>query len=116
MSTTTTTWVTRYYAAWDRTDVDQITQWFTDDVVLEDVPTGHIATGSEQARAFVEHAIAMTPGTTYEVVNSVVTTDAFATEWIMQPAGLRGSSIGTIRDGKIAANRDYWNAASSNVT
>ncbi|GAA4667239.1 nuclear transport factor 2 family protein [Gordonia humi] len=112
MSTSSTGWVTEYYAAWDRADADQIMQWFTDDIVLEDVPTGHIATGVAQARAFVEHAIAMTPGTTYEIVHSAVTDDAFATEWIMRPAGLRGSSVGTIRDGRITSNRDYWNAAS----
>lgn len=110
MTDKTTNWVTDYYAAWDSADVDQIVNWFADDIVLEDVPMAHLASGPEQAREFVEHAIALTPGTTYEVVNSVVTDDAFATEWIMRPAGLRGSSVGATRDGKIVNNRDYWNA------
>jgi hypothetical protein len=29
----------------------------------------------------------------------------------MQPAGLRGASVGTVRDGKVATNRDFWGAS-----
>ena len=35
----------------------------------------------------------------------------FAVEWVMQPMNVRGVSIGTLRDGKIATQRDYWNGA-----
>lgn len=111
MSDQITAWMRDYYGAWDAADPDAVMAWYSDDVVLEDVPSGHIATGTEQARAFVENAIEHTPGTTYEVVSGVTNGDRYATEWIMQPAGLRGSSVGTIHKGKITANRDYWNAA-----
>jgi ketosteroid isomerase-like protein len=29
----------------------------------------------------------------------------------MHPMELRGVSVGTLRDGRISANRDYWNGA-----
>ncbi|OZG30496.1 polyketide cyclase [Williamsia sp. 1138] len=106
-----TGWMTEYYAAWDSADVDAITDWFADNVVLEDVPSGHAARGLAQARAFVEGSITKVPGATYEVVTGLVSGDRFAVEWIMHPVGLRGSSVGTLRDGKVASNRDYWNAA-----
>ncbi|MBM7368855.1 nuclear transport factor 2 family protein [Gordonia hydrophobica] len=103
--------MTKYYAAWDAADVDAITDWFADDVVVEDVPSGHVARGKAEARAFVEGAIKLVPDATYEVVSGLVAGEYFAVEWVMHPAGLRGSSVGTLRDGKVATNRDYWNAA-----
>lgn len=111
MSIENADWLAKYYAAWDSADVDAVTDWFTEDVVLDDVPTGHGAVGKEQARAYVAGSIKLVPGASYDVVTALVAGDHFAVEWVMQPAGLRGSSAGTVRDGKIAANRDYWNAA-----
>lgn len=105
---TDNSWMKNYYAAWDSADADEICAWFDVDVVLEDVPTGHVASGAAEARAFVDRAIELTPGTTYEIVAGFTAGDEFAAEWIMQPSGLRGTSFGTLVNGKIAANRDYW--------
>jgi ketosteroid isomerase-like protein len=33
-------------------------------------------------------------------------------EWLMAPLDTRGVSVGTLRDGKVASNRDYWNTGS----
>ncbi|MEE2031462.1 MULTISPECIES: nuclear transport factor 2 family protein [Rhodococcus] len=104
-------WMKSYYAAWDSADADEICAWFDDDIVVEDVPTGHVAVGAVEARAFVERALELTPGTTYEVVTTIADGDEFAAEWIMRPAGIRGTSIGTLRNGKVATNRDYWSSA-----
>lgn len=101
-----------YYTAWDNGDIDAIMKTLSDDVVIEDVPTGHIAHGSTEARAFVTGALRMAPGAKYEVVSTQINADdTYAVEWIMQPAGLRGASVGSFREGLISANRDYWNAA-----
>lgn len=102
--------VKEYFAAWDQGDIDAIVAWLTDDVVIEDVPSGHIARGAEEARAFVDGALGKAPGARYEIVTCRADADSFAVEWIMQPAGLRGASVGSLRDGRICANRDYWNA------
>jgi hypothetical protein len=45
------------------------------------------------------------------VVGSRTLGDAYRVEWVMQPMGVRGASVGTLRDGLIASNRDYWNGA-----
>lgn len=99
-----------YFAAWDQGDADAIMAWLTDDAVFEDVPSGHVARGAGEVRAFVEGALGKAPGARYEIVTSQADADSFAVEWIMQPAGLRGASVGSLRDGRICANRDYWNA------
>lgn len=104
-------WVRQYYSAWDSGDAEAISSWFDDDVVVEDVPTGHIARGGVAARKFVESALKVVPGATYEVLTALTSDDHFAVEWVMRPPGLRGSSVGTIRDGKILSNRDYWDAS-----
>jgi ketosteroid isomerase-like protein len=104
-------WVRRYYADWDSGDAQAISSWFDDDVVLEDVPTGHTARGGAAARKFVESALKVVPGATYEVLTVLTSGDHFAAEWVMRPPGLRGSSVGTVRDGKVLSNRDYWDAS-----
>jgi ketosteroid isomerase-like protein len=104
-------WLRKYYADWDSGDLEAITSWFDDDVVLEDVPTGHVARGAAEARTFVIGALKMAPGASYEVISVLVDGEQFAAEWVMQPAGLRGASVGTVRDGKVATNRDFWGAS-----
>lgn len=72
---------------------------------------GSCAGDAAEARSFVESSLKLAPGATYQIVTTLVSGDHFTSEWIVQPAGLRGSSVGTVRAGKIAGNRDYWNAA-----
>jgi ketosteroid isomerase-like protein len=111
MTDSDASWVRRYYAAWDSGDADAITAWFDDDVVLEDVPSAHTARGRSDARRFVEHALKLAPGARYEVITAFDNGDNYAVEWVMHPAGLRGASIGTVRDGKVTSNRDFWDAS-----
>jgi ketosteroid isomerase-like protein len=104
-------WVRQYYAAWDSGDAETISSWFDNDVVLEDVPTGHVARGRVEARKFVDSALKLVPGANYEVLTAVTSGDDFAVEWVMRPPGLRGSSVGTVRAGTVLTNRDYWDAS-----
>lgn len=105
------TWIEEYYAAWNAEDPDAVAAWMTEDVVFEDVAAGHVARGRHQVRRFVEICNERVPGVRYEIVGSHSCADSYAVEWVMQPMGLRGSSVGSLRDGRIAANRDYWNGA-----
>lgn len=104
-------WVKDYYAAWDSGDAEAISAWFHEEVVLEDVPTGHVARGAVEARAFVQGALRLAPGARYEVLAALVSGEQFAAEWVMQPAGLHGASVGTVRNGKVVTNRDFWDAS-----
>jgi ketosteroid isomerase-like protein len=104
-------WLRRYYADWDSGDLEAITAWFDEDVVLEDVPTGHVARGAQEARTFVSGALKMARGASYEVISVLTDGEQFAAEWVMQPAGLHGASVGTVRKGKVLTNRDFWDAS-----
>ena len=54
--------------------------WFDDEVVLEDVPTGHIARGASEAHAFVEGALTLVPRASYDVLTALVSGENVAVE------------------------------------
>jgi uncharacterized protein (TIGR02246 family) len=103
--------ITAYFAAWNGTDPDAVAAFVTDDVEFEDVGAGHRCSGRRQFRRFVEICHERVPDARYEVVDSRMSGDTYWVEWVMQPMGVRGASVGTLREGRIAANRDYWNGA-----
>lgn len=102
------TWFEEYLDAWKAEDVDKVMAWYTDDIVFEDTTAGHKATGAAQMTKFVRGSFKAAPGASFEFVKGVDIGDDYYCEWIMQPMGVRGVSVGTRRDAKICANRDYW--------
>jgi uncharacterized protein (TIGR02246 family) len=104
-----------YLASWDSLDVDTVMAFFTDDVEYVDTTIGHGASGAKQMRRFVQASFQNVPDATFEYVDSHSTGDAYAIEWIMQPMGIPGASVGKLRDGKISVNKDYWNGAKFQV-
>ena len=104
-----------YLHAWDTLDVDTVMAFFTDDIVYEDTTIGHGGTGEKQVRKFVRGSFENVPDARFEYVGHLNTDTDYAIEWIMQPMGVRGVSIGKLRDGKISENRDYWNGAAYKV-
>jgi ketosteroid isomerase-like protein len=109
------TWFEEYFKTWDDLDVDGVLAWVTDDATYEDTTIGHKAVGREQVRKFVEASFKNVPEARFEFVSGHDDGSSYAVEWIMQPMGIRGVSIGSLRDGKISANRDYWNGAKFDV-
>lgn len=110
-------WVEQYFAAWNGTDPDAVVAFMTDDVEMEDVTAGHLSHGRDAARKFFEVCLEKVPGARYEVVEHRTFGDAYWVEWIMHARGkaVRGSSVGVLRDGRIASNHDYWNGAAFTV-
>jgi ketosteroid isomerase-like protein len=107
-------WIDEYFAAWNGSDAKAVVDWMTDDVEYEDTTAPHLSHGREAALTFVDVCFKRVPAS-YEVISKVSTDEAFAIEWVMRPeksdVAVRGSSVGTLRDGKISRNRDYWNGA-----
>jgi uncharacterized protein (TIGR02246 family) len=108
-------WIEPYFAAWESNDPDAVVAFMTDDVEFEDVTAGHKNVGQARVRRFVAACFEQVPGVHYEVVTSEVFGDAYFVEWVMQPMGLRGASVGKRRDGKIVRNHDYWNGAAFQI-
>jgi steroid delta-isomerase-like uncharacterized protein len=125
-----TSFVDEYFGAWNAHDVDGLLAHMTEDVVYADLALGETHRGTADVRGFIEDLEAhfcsdyrLDPG---DLV--VLTDDGYAVEWTMsgtndradEQRGLpatgkrfqvQGVSIGRLRDGRIAENRDYWNLA-----
>jgi ketosteroid isomerase-like protein len=102
------TWFEEYLGAWATEDVDKVMAWMDDDIEFEDTTVGHKATGKERMAKFVAGSFKAVPGAWFDFVKGADMGDDYYIEWIMQPANVRGVSVGTRRDGKIRNNRDYW--------
>lgn len=112
----------RYWEAFLAADLEAWVDCYTEDAVYEDVPTGYLGT----PREFYEDFMQTFPEVTPEMHEQIITADGYGLAWTIrgkltqdfgeikgtgQPFEVKGSSIGQIRDGRIAMNRDYWDLA-----
>jgi len=117
--------IRHYFDAMARQDFEAVWPCYAEDIVYEDAALGHTYNGLAETKEFyLKYMIAL------NVVNRIetlITTDgAFGIGWRMSgkhtadlpglPAtqkafSVRGATIGTIVDGKIKTNVDYWNLA-----
>jgi len=109
------TWFEEYLASWESGEVANVTAWVTDDVAFEDVGAGHKLNGKTAMAAFVLASFKAVPDARFDFVGGAELGDSYFMEWVMQPVGIRGVSVGTRRGGKIATNRDYWNGKLLNL-
>lgn len=105
-------WFADYLDAWARHDLEAIMGSVTDDITHEDVALGHEASGRDAFVRFVRASFENEPTARFELVSFVENGEHFAAEWVMQPMGIRGASIGQRRGDEVAAQRDYWNLPS----
>lgn len=105
------TWFEEYLAAWDSLDVERVLEWMTDDIVYEDTTLGEVARGTKQMRKFAEASFRNVPDARFEFLGGHDDGTSFAMEWIMHPMGVQGATVGSLRNGKVSAHRDYWNGA-----
>ena len=127
--TARTGWMHSYADAWNAHDVGAVLALMTDDVVWNDTTLGVRAEGAAAVREFLD-TMETTLSTDYrlELGQAVSDESTYAFEWTLSgtndgadpahglPATGRsfqipGVSIGRLRSGKIAENKDYWNLA-----
>ena len=113
-------------AAWAAADTEAILATYTDDAVFEEVPIAVVTHGQDELRAHIEGLISAFPDFSLVVTNGFVADDWAAAEWVVsgtysgqfpglppgagQKISFRGSSILELEDGKIRADREYWDA------
>jgi ketosteroid isomerase-like protein len=102
-------WLEDYFGAWNECDHERIAEYLADDVVFEDVAHGHRHEGKAAASKAIRSACAALPPGAFELLVLHSTDTNWYVEWRMNPPGVQGISVGTLRDGKITLSRDYWN-------
>jgi steroid delta-isomerase-like uncharacterized protein len=120
-------WPQQYIDAWNAHSGDQVVGFMTPDVEFVDTTLGEQFTGHEEIRKFVESMVeTLATDYRFELTNAFTTDTDYAAEWDMigtqdrsdgrlpvtnKPFRVHGVSVGKLRNGKIAVNRDYWNMA-----
>jgi len=110
--------VREFCDAWSKLDPDLLTGYFTDDGVYHNIPMAPLE-GKDAIRAFLTGFLAGVSTAEFKMVNVVATDEVVMTERIdaftMAATGKRGEfpvcGVFEIRDGKIAAWRDYFDMA-----
>jgi steroid delta-isomerase-like uncharacterized protein len=117
----------RYLDAWSAHDPSAVSAFMTDDVAFEDVPLGGRLSGPKEVAAFVEQFTdTFSSDYRFSLVRETTTATALAAEWTVsgthdrsspalpatgKPFTIRGATMAELRDGRIAASRDYWDLA-----
>jgi len=118
--------VQELYAAWSLHQLERIDAIFTHDAAYEDVAADQVYRGTEEIKQLLRAAYAWAPDFRVTMKSLIVAADCAATQWVSEgiqtgPIGdlpasgnsfrLRGASILTFRDGKIASVTDYYDMA-----
>jgi limonene-1,2-epoxide hydrolase len=105
--------VTRFCAAWPALDLDAILEFFTDDAVYHNIPM-EAATGKAAIRSTIEGFAGGVESVEFRVLHIAAAGDVVLTERIdvfhlaERSAELPVMGTFEVRDGKIAAWRDYF--------
>lgn len=108
--------VREFCEAWSRLDLDELMAYFTDDAVYHNMP-GPPATGRAAVRATIARFLGGWNATEWEVLNTASSGNVvFAERVDRTDAGgkhvdLPVVGVFELRDGKIAAWRDYFDLA-----
>jgi limonene-1,2-epoxide hydrolase len=109
--------VRRFCAAWDAGDLDAIVGAFTDDAVYHNIPLDPVV-GPEAIRTFIEGFIGGVDSVAFQLRNIVGSGDVVLTErvdvFVAPGKRIELPVMGTfeLRDGRIAAWRDYFDLQS----
>jgi steroid delta-isomerase-like uncharacterized protein len=122
-------WVRSYMDAWNAHDPAAVAEHMTEDVVYVDLGINERMEGRAAVREFVgPMETTFSSDYHFDFSGALVDGEAYALEWTMSgtndgaspqlglPAtghrfAIPGVSIGRLRDGTIAENRDYYNLA-----
>jgi limonene-1,2-epoxide hydrolase len=105
--------VRRFCAVWSNVDPDDIAEFFTDDAVYHNIPMNPL-TGRDTIKSFIAGFAGGAEQIDFRVRNIVADGDVVLTErvdvFVMPNGKVELPVMGTfeVRDGKIAAWRDYF--------
>jgi limonene-1,2-epoxide hydrolase len=105
--------VRRFCAAWSNFNPDELADYFTDDAVYHNIPMDPV-TGPDAIKSFIVGFMGSVDKVEFRVRNIVADGPVVLTErvdvFVLPQASIELPVMGTfeIRDGKIAAWRDYF--------
>ncbi len=116
MARSAETLVRDFCDAWSRKNADELAEYFTDDAVYHNMPMAPVA-GKEAIRSFLAAFLSGVESVEFQMKHLVASDEVVMTERVdvFRAGGREGAfevaGIFEIRDGKIAAWRDYFDMA-----
>jgi limonene-1,2-epoxide hydrolase len=108
--------VRRFCEAWSRRDVDELLDFFTDDAVYHNIPIAPVQ-GKDGIKAVLQMFVPPAQSISFEILAMVSDGDVVMNERVdrftigEKEVALPVAGVFEIRDGKIAAWRDYFDMA-----
>lgn len=108
--------VRAFCAAWEARDQDRVLDAFTEDAIYHNIPM-QPAVGKDAIRALLAMILAPATDVTFEIVNMAASGDVVLTERVdtfhmgERTIALPVMGVFEVRDGRIAAWRDYFDLA-----
>jgi len=107
--------IKRFCATWQNFDIPAILDFFTDDAVYHNMPIQPVQ-GKDAIKGMIEQFSAPFEGGDWEIRNIAAAGDVVLTERVDKFIGAKSMSLQVmgvfeIKDGKIAAWRDYFDLA-----
>jgi len=117
-------WAQRYFEAINSHDGERIAGFMADDAVYEDITLGERHQGRADIAEFWNKMVPeLSSDYRMELKSFVSDGQTYASEWVLSGThdgsnpmlpttgkhfSIPGATVGTLRDDKIATNRDYW--------
>ena len=117
-------WWDDYLDAWNTHDGQTVVSFMTSDAVYADVALGVEHKGHNDIASWIdEMADTLSSDYRFDPVSGFDNGDGYALEWVMKgthdrtseqmpatgkPFAIHGVSVGTLENGKIKKNTDYW--------
>jgi limonene-1,2-epoxide hydrolase len=108
--------IRRFCAAWERADIGELLSFFTDDAIYHNMPVQPVQ-GKDAIKGLIEQFMAPFERAEFEIKQIAATGDVVLTERVDRFFGadkqveLPVMGVFEVRDGKIAAWRDYFDLA-----
>ena len=114
--------IEQLFTAWNSHDPGKVVASFTENIVYEDVPAGHISRGRDEVRKWAEGAFAVIENFKFEIVSSSSHNGRGVAEWIWSGTdkgllktgkkfSVRGVSVYEICGGKISRYKEFYDVA-----
>jgi len=108
--------IREFIAAWSNLDADELTSYFTEDGIYNNMPAQPVA-GHDNLRAFISAFIGPWESTQWDILNLIADGDIVMVERLDKtvaagkPVDLPCFGIFHMKEGKIAEWRDYFDMA-----
>ncbi|MEH6442679.1 MAG: nuclear transport factor 2 family protein [Oceanospirillaceae bacterium] len=104
-----------YYSALENHDIAKLGSYYAQDITYEDIATGEVIKGRDQALEYVKSFLESSPGLKVKATQVVFDADSASVEWVMSAGSgkdawsVRGASVINHKNGLMTRVSDYWN-------